>query len=51
MNQISEKIVCSDCGAEMNRHAMKIDYSVGDDVVQEVHACPECNRSELRQAE
>jgi rRNA maturation endonuclease Nob1 len=53
------KMICPYCGAEMNHHAMKIDYSVDDPssidpafggVVQEAHYCPECGRSALRQA-
>ena len=45
------KMICPVYGAEMNQHAMKIDYSVGDGVVQEVHTCPHCGDVELRQAE
>ena len=45
------KLICPVCGAEMNEHAMKIDYSVDDGVVQEVHTCPHCGDVELRQAE
>jgi C4-type Zn-finger protein len=45
------KLICPVCGAEMNHHAMKIDYSVDDGVVQEVHTCPHCGDIELRQAE
>jgi len=45
------KMICPVCGAEMNEHAMKIDYSVDDGVVQEVHTCPHCGDVELRQAE
>jgi predicted RNA-binding Zn-ribbon protein involved in translation (DUF1610 family) len=51
------KVTCPDCGAEMNQHAVKIDY--GDDdprhfdvvfggVLKEVHTCPECGRTEMR---
>ena len=52
------KMICPDCGAEMNHHAMKIDYSVDDPapidpafggVVQEVHTCPACGYVALRQ--
>jgi hypothetical protein len=52
-------MICPDCGAEMNHHAMKIDYSVDDPstvdpafggVVQEAHFCPECGRTALRRA-
>ena len=51
------KMICPNCGAEMNHHAMKIDYSIDDPalidpafggVVQEAHTCPECGRCELR---
>lgn len=53
------KMICPDCGAEMNHHAMKIDYSVDDPafvdpvfggVVKEAHTCPKCGRTELRAA-
>ena len=53
------KMICPDCGAEMNHHAMKIDYSVDEPasvdpafpcVVQEAHTCPECGRTALRRA-
>jgi len=55
----SGKMTCPDCGAEMNHHAMKIDYGVdgpaGVDaifggVLNEVHTCPECGKTELRKA-
>jgi predicted RNA-binding Zn-ribbon protein involved in translation (DUF1610 family) len=45
------KMICPVCGAEMNHHAMKIDYSVDDEAPQEVHTCPHCGDVELRQAE
>ena len=45
------KMICPVCGAEMNHHAMKLDYSVDDGVVQEVHTCPACGDVELRQVE
>jgi predicted RNA-binding Zn-ribbon protein involved in translation (DUF1610 family) len=53
------KMICPDCGAEMNHHAMKIDYGVDDPAVvdaalggavKETHTCPECGRTELRAA-
>jgi ribosomal protein S27AE len=55
------KMLCPDCGVEMNHHANKIDYSqLSDDeaaydeayggVVQEAHCCPECGRTALREA-
>ena len=54
------KLICPKCGAEMNHHAMKIDYSVDDSalidpafegVVEEVHTCPNCGHISLRQAQ
>jgi DNA-directed RNA polymerase subunit RPC12/RpoP len=51
MTRISHKMICIDCGAEMNHHAMKIDYSVEDGELQEIHTCPECGHSDLRSAE
>ncbi|HEU4387756.1 MAG TPA: hypothetical protein VFV34_08165 [Blastocatellia bacterium] len=55
----SGKMICPDCGAEMNHHADKIDYAAGiadpaaidpafDGVVQAMHCCPGCGRSEVR---
>ena len=53
------KMICPDCGAEMNQHAVKIDYGVDDPkfvdrvyggVLKEAHTCPECGRAELRPA-
>ena len=53
------KMICPDCGAEMNQHAFKIDYGVDDPnfveavfggAVKETHTCPECGRTELRAA-
>jgi len=50
------KLICPKCGAEMNHHAMKIDYN-GDDpdpafggVVEEVHTCPNCGHISLNRA-
>ena len=51
------KMICPDCGAEMNQHAVKIDYGVEDSksidavfggALKEAHTCPECGRAELR---
>jgi predicted RNA-binding Zn-ribbon protein involved in translation (DUF1610 family) len=53
------KMICPDCGAEMNQHAVKIDYGVDDPkfvdqvfggALKEAHTCPECGRAELRPA-
>lgn len=53
------KMICPDCGAEMNLHAMKVDYGSEDEsiidpafggVLQETHYCPECGRTEMRAA-
>jgi ribosomal protein S27AE len=57
----SEKMICADCGVEMNHHADKVDYAAGLDgalvdpvfggVIEEAHTCPECGRTEMRAAE
>ena len=53
------KMICPDCGAEMNHHAMKIDYGIDDKalvdsvfggVLKEAQTCPEYGRTELRAA-
>ncbi|HEX8282066.1 MAG TPA: hypothetical protein VF588_01875 [Pyrinomonadaceae bacterium] len=55
------KMVCPDCGVEMNQHAEKVDYTdAGDDgegfdsalggVLEEFHACPDCGRTHTRRA-
>lgn len=53
------KMICPNCGAEMNHHAMKIDYSVEDPaltdpvfggVVEEVHTCPNCGHTSFHHA-
>ena len=55
----AKKMTCPACGAEMNHHAMKIDYGSDDPaivdpifggVLNEVHTCPECGTIELRNA-
>jgi predicted RNA-binding Zn-ribbon protein involved in translation (DUF1610 family) len=56
--QAKVPMICAHCGAVMNPHAIKIDYSVpdssGDSVfggaLEEVHTCPQCGRIQLRQA-
>lgn len=57
-----EKMICPDCGVEMNHHANKIDYSASNDesgeemgmglggVLQEAHSCPNCGQTALREA-
>ena len=53
------KMICPDCGADMNHHAMKIDYGIDNPtildlvfggVLKEAHTCPQCGRTELRAA-
>jgi predicted RNA-binding Zn-ribbon protein involved in translation (DUF1610 family) len=55
----TNKMICPKCGAEMNHHAIKIDYEVNDPALldeafggipKEVHACPQCGTTELRDA-
>jgi predicted RNA-binding Zn-ribbon protein involved in translation (DUF1610 family) len=52
----SNKVICPHCGAEMNHHAMKIDYGVDDfslvdpvfgGALKEAYTCPECGHTEL----
>lgn len=58
MSHKEPPMICPECGAVMNHHANKIDYSVeepGDDSIfggalQEVHTCPNCGRIEMRRA-
>jgi ribosomal protein S27AE len=56
---VANKMICPDCGVEMNHHATKIDYGVDDPavadpafggVLNEAHTCPECGRIELSAA-
>jgi hypothetical protein len=51
-----ERMVCSECGEEMNHHANKLDYaeeSTNSDpalgaVVKEIHSCPDCGLTSSR---
>ena len=52
------KVICPVCGAEMNHHATKIEYTedaAGDPVfsgiVKETYTCPNCGNIELRAAD
>jgi hypothetical protein len=36
----ADPMICPRCGAVMNRHAEKIDYTA--ERVEEIHACPHC---------
>ena len=58
----TNKMICPDCGVEMNHHADKIDYSAALDdalnvdtvfggVVEEAHTCPVCGQQHLRRAD
>ena len=55
------RMVCPDCGVEMNRHAEKLDYtamlnepeSVDPDlggILEEAHTCPECGQTVVRRS-
>jgi rRNA maturation endonuclease Nob1 len=57
----SGKMICPRCGAEMNRHAEKVDYSSGladpeaadtdfGGLLEEFHTCPECGLTLSRRA-
>lgn len=55
-----KKMFCPDCGIEMNYHAEKIDYNYAaaqdakaidfdlGGVVQEVHSCRKCGKTDMR---
>jgi C4-type Zn-finger protein len=52
------KMICPVCGAEMNRHAEKVDYSAPGafdpdfgGVLMEFHTCPRCGFIVERPAE
>ncbi|MGH7795316.1 MAG: hypothetical protein ACREQ2_10525 [Candidatus Binatia bacterium] len=58
----NRKMICPECGDEMNHHADKLIYSANSDdvqqaypqlggVVEETHACPGCGAIESRRAE
>jgi ribosomal protein S27AE len=60
-NMMRIRLECPRCGAEMNHHANKVDYSAGqahpdmvdpafNGVLKEVHQCPRCGNVELRRA-
>jgi ribosomal protein S27AE len=53
------KMICPDCGVEMNYHADKVDYSAVNSihfdpelggVLEEAHTCPSCGKTHLREA-
>ena len=55
------KMVCPDCGVEMNRHAAKVDYTAEPASadppdpdfgghLEEFHTCPSCGRTHTRRA-
>lgn len=54
---MKKKMICPDCGVEMNHHADKIDYSITTldqmdpefgGTVEEAHACPKCGKTRTR---
>jgi rRNA maturation endonuclease Nob1 len=59
MNTTKPKMQCPNCGAEMNRHAEKIDYTAElkdpqsvdlmlGGVIEEFHTCPKCGSNASR---
>lgn len=52
-----KKMICPNCGVQMNFHAEKIDYSGSSakidpafgGAVEEVHTCPSCGTTLLRE--
>lgn len=58
----AEKMICSECGSEMNHHADKLVYSIEQSVtaksdpslgglIEETHNCPGCGAIASRVAE
>jgi ribosomal protein S27AE len=58
----ANKMICPDCGVEMNHHADKVDYTatifepdaVDPDfggVLKEAHTCPKCGKTDTRKVE
>lgn len=56
------KMICPGCGAQMNHHAEKIDYTAALDeegaideetggILEEIHTCPQCGDTRMRRAE
>ena len=45
-----EKMICSECGGEMNQHAEKFVYLEDgtSGCIEEIHACPACGNSDWR---
>lgn len=59
MNAQHEPMKCPNCGADMNRHAEKIDYSAAlrdpksidailGGAIEEFHTCPKCGSNASR---
>jgi predicted RNA-binding Zn-ribbon protein involved in translation (DUF1610 family) len=57
----SNKMICPDCGLEMNHHAEKICYTdalnqtgavdpVFGGILEEAHTCPGCGKTDMRKA-
>lgn len=58
----TKKMLCPDCGVEMNFHATKIDYTAALDdasdaidpelggILEEAHTCPTCGQTHMRRA-
>ena len=55
----AKKMLCPKCGAEMNHHADKLDFTTAlsepeavdpefGGILEEVHACPNCKNIEVR---
>ena len=56
-----KKMICPDCGVEMNYHSEKIDHlaavrnpeSIDPDLgsaISEIHSCPKCGKSASRRS-
>jgi predicted RNA-binding Zn-ribbon protein involved in translation (DUF1610 family) len=61
MAETTTKMLCPDCGVEMNYHAAKVDYAralsdpeaIDTDfggILEEAHTCPACGMTHMRRA-
>ena len=57
----NKKIICPDCGVEMNHHAEKMSYTAAlaepdaidadlGGVIEEAHTCPACGQTRMQRA-
>ena len=61
MSKEKKKMICPNCGTEMNRHADKLNFTLGlrhpnavdpelGGIVEEIHTCPACGKTATRRS-